>query len=748
MGNGTPQLHQSRPVLADDADFFFRINSYLSEEDRELVQQAFALARREHGPQRRKSGELFFTHPLTVAHYLAEYHLDASALIAALLHDVAEDTKVSIEEIADQFGPNVARLVDGVTKLKDVSEGVAKEHKEVTAVELQHFSLLKLLGIMTDDVRAVIIKLFDRLHNMRTIKATRPESQRRKALETLNVYAPLANRLGIWNVKSELETLSLEVLNPEAYQTVSKRLEQVRQKHQPFFELVSGQIFECLLEAGLDVRNVIIDPENVYTVYLDQIHTNVPHDEVDETLRLVVLLNDWRACYEALGHLHQMWQPVPGKFDDYIAVPRDNLYRALHTMVFHTEGRRIKLRLRTVAMDEVSRIGVLASWLYANTPLWSKGIADRIEAFFENINENINIEPQNPSLGVQGAMDVLRQQIRVYTPRGDMVELAQGSTPLDFAYTIHTGLGDQCQEAYVNEASYPLNRPLRDGDYVFIQKKPVAQPLRAWLDKDLGYITTNYALSHARRWFRRLTRAEAIDQGRQLLISELVMLGLPGYPHATIAEAFQYKDEQELYYELGRAEVLPTKVSTRVLQEVWPEEPERNLDTVVVSVSGEQFVIKNANGHKLRLCGTCQPRPLQSIVGYLRTDGGVTVHAKGCHTLKSGRTHEWARLLKLEWGQTLPRKARLLTVKVEVYDRPGLLYEITDLMKGQINIAYIHTPPPFNAGKKTIIMCLEAESPRQAVRILHQIQALANVFSVRGLPEGPPGIGQQGKRPL
>jgi (p)ppGpp synthase/HD superfamily hydrolase len=279
-------------------------------------------------------------------------------------------------------------------------------------------------------------------------------------------------------------------------------------------------------------------------------------------------------------------------------------------------------------------------------------------------------------------MDVLRQQIRVYTPRGDMVELAQGSTPLDFAYTIHTGLGDQCQEAYVNEASYPLNRPLRDGDYVFIQKKPVAQPLRAWLDKDLGYITTNYALSHARRWFRRLTRAEAIDQGRQLLISELVMLGLPGYPHAAIAEAFQYKDEQELYYELGRAEVLPTKVSTRVLQEVWPEEPERNLDTVVVSVSGEQFVIKNANGHKLRLCGTCQPRPLQSIVGYLRTDGGVTVHAKGCHTLKSGRTHEWARLLKLEWGQTLPRKARLLTVKVEVYDRPGLLYEITDLMRG------------------------------------------------------------------
>ncbi len=734
-------LPTTRPLLADAAQFFCRINSYLSLKDREMVQTAFALARREHGDQRRKSGELFFTHPLTVAYYLAEYHLDAPALVAALLHDVAEDTKVSLDQIEAQFGADVRLLVDGVTKLKDVSLGVAKGRR-MSPDELQQATLHKLLGIMTDDVRAVIIKLFDRLHNMRTIQAMPLDKQQQKAHETLSVYAPLANRLGIWNVKNEMETLSLEVLYPETFQIVSARLDEIRQKHQPFFELVSGQIFECLLEAGLDVRNVVIDPENIYTVYLDQIQAGVSHREVDETLRLVVLLNDWRACYEALGHLHQLWQPVPGRFDDYIAVPGDNLYRSLHTMVFHTEGRRIKLRLRTVAMDEVSRIGVLTRWLYAGTPLWTKGIADRIEAFFENINENINIEPQNPILGVQGAMDVLRKQVRVYTPQGEVVELRQGATALDFAYSIHTGLGDQCLAAQVNETPYPLNRPLRDGDHVRIIKKQAAQPQRAWLDRDLGYITTNYAHSHARRWFRRLSRQEAIDQGKQLLTSELEMLGLPGYPHTAVAEAFKYGSEQELYYELGRAELLPTTVSTRVLQDIWQQGPERHLDTEVRSLEGERFVITNANGHKLRLCGTCQPRPREPIMGYLRTDGAVTVHGKGCHTLQSSRrARQWGRLLKLEWGRTTPRKARLLTMAIDVYDRPGLLYEITDLMQAErINIAYIHTPLTTNAGKKLVILCLEVERPRQAVGILHQIQALANVISVRGLPDGPPDM--------
>jgi GTP pyrophosphokinase len=453
---------------------------------------------------------------------------------------------------------------------------------------------------------------------------------------------------------------------------------------------------------------------------------------------LVVLLNDWPSCYLALGHLHQLWKPVPGKFDDYIAVPRDNLYRSLHTTVVHTNGQPIKLRLRTVAMDKVSEIGVLARWLYAGTPLWSKGIAERIDAFFDNINENINVEPQNPAAGVKGVVeDVFRKQIHVYTPDGDVVELAQGATPIDFAYVIHTELGNQSHAAYVNDVLYPLNKPLKDGDQVRIKKKTRSQPQRAWLDEDLGYITTNYARSHARRWFRRLSSETAIAQGKQLLDDELSMLGLPSYSHEAIANWFQYENTNALYYDLGRAELLPTVVSTRVLEEKWSRGPGRNLDNLIYSDTGEKFVITNVQGRELRLCATCKPQPRDTIIGFVRADGGVTVHKEKCHSLWPERLS--GRLLKLGWGEAGARRARLVTVQIDVYDRSGLLFEITQLLQSEeINIPYINTPPILRSGEVRLILTMEVVRPRQLVRVLHQIHALANVFAVRCLPGHPP----------
>ncbi|MCZ7674504.1 MAG: HD domain-containing protein [Chloroflexi bacterium] len=301
------------------------------------MQDAFVLARQEHGDQRRKTGELFFNHPLTVASYLSEYHLDAAALEAALLHDVAEDTKISIEEIEAMFSAEVAQIVDGVTKLKDVTEGVAKGRR-LSPQEIQDQTLHKLFRAMTIDVRTVIIKLFDRLHNMRTIHAMPLHKQRQKAKETLSVYAPLANRLGLWTLKNELEALSLEVLQNRAYNIISKRLQEVEKQHQEMYHLVSAEIFNCLLQADIDVRNVLLSPESIYSVYQDIIATGGSYEEIDRTMRLKILLNEWPACYQALGHLHQLWKPVPGTFDDYIAVPRDNLYRSLHTTVLHSSG--------------------------------------------------------------------------------------------------------------------------------------------------------------------------------------------------------------------------------------------------------------------------------------------------------------------------------------------------------------------------------------------------------------------------
>ena len=721
----------------DGAQFFEQINSYLSVKDHRLVQTAFTFARQEHGTQRRKSGELFFTHPLTVAQYLAEYQLDAPALAAALLHDVAEDTRISVAELEEMFGAEVARLVDGVTKLKDVSLGVARG-KKLTPQEIQDASLHKLFGVMTTDVRAVIIKLFDRLHNMRTIKAMPPHKQGQKAEETLAVYSPLANRLGIWKLKNELEALSLEVLREKAFIIIKQRLEEINREHRVAFDMIGGQIFDLLLEANLDIRNVFLAPENIYTVYQDQLRSGNAFRDVDKTMRLVIVLNDWPSCYRAMGHIHQLWKPVPGTFDDYIAVPRDNLYRSLHTTVIHSNGQQLKLRFRTVAMDKVSEIGVLARWMYADTPFWTKGVADRVETFLANISDNINLEPQDPSAGVKGVVeDVFSKQIRVYTPRGDGVELPQGATPIDFAYAIHTGLGDQCHKAYVNEMLHPLNKALKDGDRVQIVKKPRAQPQRFWLDEDLGYIATNYARSHARRWFRRLPAATAVSQGRDLLRYELTMLGLPQYPHQDIAAAFHYKTTTDLYYSLGRAELLPTVVVNRILEEQWNQGPARDLDHIVFSATGEQFIITNTRRGKLRLCGTCQPRTRDAIIGFVRADGSTTVHKEGCRTLRPELMH--GRTLKLGWSEeSTIRQARLVTIQIDVHDRPGLLFEITHLMQEQqINIAYIHTPHR-RSGEVQIILTLEVISPRQLVRILHRIYALTNVFAVRCLRQGPP----------
>jgi GTP pyrophosphokinase len=330
-----PEQREARRVSPhhidpDGHDFFALIDTYLDSEDQARVRDAFELARLEHGNQRRRSGELFFTHPLTVSYYLAEYRLDAAALMAALLHDIAEDTLVSIQQIRDLFGAEVSYLVDGVTNLKEVSAGIARD-RLLTPDEIQDASLHKMFDAMTADVRVVLVKLFDRLHNMRTIQALPINTQIRKANETLLVYAPLANRLGIWHLKGELEGLCLQVLDADAYSAVHQALEGASRRHQSAYLSVTQEITQHLNENDLVVANVLPSPESEYSVYLALSAVGAPYSGLESPLRVVVLLDDVPSCYLALGYLHQKWRPVPGTFDDYIASPRENLYRALHT---------------------------------------------------------------------------------------------------------------------------------------------------------------------------------------------------------------------------------------------------------------------------------------------------------------------------------------------------------------------------------------------------------------------------------
>ncbi len=727
-------------VIASAEQLFALTDTYLHPNDQQQVREAFQFARREHGTQRRKTGELFFTHPLTVATYLAHYRLDAAAISAALLHDIAEDADIPVEVLSDEFGPEVAQLVDGVTKLKEVTRGVAKERKTISVEELQQATINKLLQAMTADVRTVIIKLFDRLHNMRTIHGMSPGKQRSKAKETLSVFAPLAYRLGMWEVKSELEGLSLQVLEPNVYESIRAELERLARAQTPFFETVRAQIANCLTSNGLGVQDVKMSPENIFTVYKDLEKQDAGFRDVDRMLRVTVLMENTIDCYTALGYLHHLWPVVPHRFDDYISVRRENLYQSLHTTLVHSEGQPLKVRLRTVDMDRIAQMGVLAKWYYADTPLWSTGLADRVDEFFKNISQTISVEPQDPAMGARSVVeDVLSEQIRVYSKDGDPFELPQGSTPLDFAYRVHSELGNQCRDALVNDLPFPLNKPLKNGDQVRIIKNQRAQPRRAWLDEDLGYITTTTARSYARRWFRRLNETEATEQGRDILLHELTMLGMRHLSHDEIAKLFECADARELYYNLGRAELLPTDLSTGIMTAHWADDPALPKGNVVVAVDGTTYVITNANTPKLHLCATCDPRPRDAIVGYRRQNGMLTVHRESCPTLNvdRSRAENNSRLLKLGWGEFDVREARIIPLHVDVYDRPGLLHEATELMQEKdINIRNICTFREESGGELYLQLELEVTSPRQMVRILHQLEALVNVRAVRRVAGG------------
>ncbi len=716
-------------VTKDGKQFFNQIYSYLSREDIARVQAAFSFARRGHGKQRRRSGELFFIHPLAVARYLADYQMDAPALMAALMHDVAEDTPATVEEIANLFGKDVALLVDGVTKLKEVTADI-RQGRRMSRKEIQDGTLVKLLGVMTNDIRSVIVKLFDRLHNLRTISSMPPHKQVEKAEETLLVYAPLANRLGIWTLKNELEALSLQILQPEAYQTIQNRLDQIHQEQQETYNSVSAEIFSVLMNADVDIRNVMLAPEGVYTVYQDLVKKETSFRHVDRTMRLVVLISDWPSCYRAMGHLHRLWRPIPNEFDDYIAVPRDNLYQSLHTTVVHSSGHRLKLRFRTPIMDQVSKIGSLARWMFAGMRFWSDTQMEHLDAFLDNVRFNIQFD--DAAVGVQGVIeDVFRQQIRVYTPAGKVLELAVGATPIDFAYRIHTRLGDRCSSARVNGVLYPLNRPLQDGDRVEIFKTPTARPHRAWLERDLRYIGTTYAYQHARRWFRRLSDETAVNQGRSLLKIELSTLGLPDYSPEEVADLLEYPSVISLYYALGRADFLTEELAVNILSNDWEQDSMHDDAFKVRSLDGIEYAITNTQKRDLQLCGSCLPTPPDVIGGYIRADGTVTVHHDTCHIFNreklSGRT------LRLQWAKTAVHKIRTITIRVNVVDRHGLLHEITELLRNeQINIAQINTYTP-QEGNVRMLFSLEMDTPQRLVRILHQIRALDNVALVHAI---------------
>jgi GTP pyrophosphokinase len=717
---------------------------YLKPEEFERVKAAYKFARKMHGDQRRKSGELFFTHPLTVATYLADYKLDADALIAALLHDVAEDTVVSVLKIESMFGADVARIVDGVTKFKQTTDS-ANAQGPYSKEQLRNATLLKLFEFMAQDVRVVIIKLFDRLHNMRTMDSMPQEKRLLKANETLYVYAPLANRLGMWELKNALQSLALYIVDEAAFYSIQKQLDELYFNQEFKLKAIRRQIKTKLDAERIPYIDVIPSPRNVYTVY-EKARQNGASSGLDIIPRLVVVVPHKYDCYTALGAIHEMWGPVNSSFDDYIARPRENLYRALHTTVIHKtrrghKGQRIKLRFRTEAMNIASGIGVLARWAYGGHSLWSPEMAavtDQVSNLLESIDQDIKTDQDefiDPTNDVRGVVeDILQADIVAFTPNAEAKSLPEGATPIDFAYTVHSDIGNSCRAARVNGELVPLNHVLQDGDLVEILTFTHPQPQRIWLDENLGFVKTTRARQQVRRHFRKLDGARAIRQGRELLRGELNRVGQPDYSHDTVAKWMGYSEARYLYYALGRAEILVTSVAIKVLTDRWNEGPMRHIGRIVDSAEGEGFIINNAGDRTLRLCQSCNARPGDAITGFIRKDGGITIHQAGCHTLPPDPYS--FRTVRLSWGEE-EHQVRLVEIDIQVYDRPHLLYEISDVLQLEnINIASISTKHDENGFH--VHVGLEVLTPAHLIRILHRIQALVNVRLACVRSEAPP----------
>ena len=517
------------------SDLLQKASTYLTEDRLHLVEQAYEFAEAQHAGQHRKSGEPYIEHPLNAALFLADLRQDSATLAAALLHDVIEDCGLSKEELSGKFGAEVSRLVDGVTKLTRLdllTENRSAE--EISDSHAQAESIRKMLVAMAEDVRVVVIKLADRLHNMQTLAPLSPNRQRAIAQETLDIYAPLAHRLGMWDIKWQLEDLSFRTLHPDEYKEISRWLATRRAEREAYLERQCQLVRDELTESGIR-GSVYGRPKSIYSIHQKTQKYAAQGKEFDEIYDLYairVLVETKGDCYNTLGVIHQLWHPVPGQFDDYIATPKENLYQSLHTTVMCEGGIPLEVQVRTYEMHELAEYGVAAHWSYKERP------SRRGESKNGQFEEKMTwlrqlLEWQREVAGTDEFLesvktDILRDQVFVYTPKGDVRELPTGSTPIDFAYHIHTELGHKCIGAKVNGRLVPLDTALQNGDTVEIVTSKVARgPSMDWLNSALGYVNTASAHQKIRQWFRRLERSEHMEQGKELLTKTLRRLPAP-----------------------------------------------------------------------------------------------------------------------------------------------------------------------------------------------------------------------------
>jgi guanosine-3',5'-bis(diphosphate) 3'-pyrophosphohydrolase len=693
----------------------------------DLVRRAALFAVAAHGADMRRSGEPYVLHPIAVAAILARIQLDAETIAGALLHDVVEDTTVSLEQIEAAFGVRIARLVDGVSKLGripwtiDDAESVGSREKAQQAENLR-----KMFLAMVDDIGVVLIKLADRLHNMRTLDALPPEKQIRIAVQTLEIYAPLANRLGIWQFKSELEDLAFQYTHPEAFQALKHEFEKRARDSAPYIEQVKDELLDTLREAGIEAE-ITGRTKHIYSIYCKMMLKRRNLDEIYDVIGLRILVTDRKDCYGALGVVHARWHPLPGEFDDYIATPKDSMYQSLHTAVVGPGGHPIEIQIRSREMHRIAEHGVAAHWRYKEGGRPDARIEAKV-AWLRQLMEWRDQVADAEEFVESLKSDVFKEQIYVFTPAGDIIELPAGATPVDFAYRIHTEVGHQCVGAKINDQLVPLDYRLQNGQVVkIVTSRARTGPNRDWLLSSSDYVTTASAREKIRRWFRSQERDENIVQGREILERELRRMSVELKPDDLLKAFPQYPKLDDLLAAIGYGALPAQRIAVRLAQhreqDVLTPAP-----NILVPRTPPRLQVMGVGDLLTNLAMCCRPVNGDPIVGYVTRGRGVTVHREDCPNVIN--VSEPERIVPVAWGDQ-GEETFAVTIQVKAWDRVGLLKDVSTVLADErVNILSVVTTT-HDDRTVTLFATVEVEGIDQLSMILRKLEGVREVYEVR-----------------
>ena len=734
-------MSKNKNYTAEDVVSLCR--EYMNEKSIQFIEKAIEYATFAHKDQVRKSGEAYIVHPIQVAGILAELRLDPDTIATGFLHDVVEDTGFTIDDIEYVFGKDVAFLVDGVTKLGKIKY---KSHEEQQAENHR-----KMLLAMANDLRVIMVKLADRLHNLRTLKFHKPEKQRMIANETLEIYAPLAHRLGMNKIKWELEDTSLRYLNPQQYYRIVQLMDSKRDEREAYIHETVVNIEEATQELEIEAE-IYGRPKHIYSIYRKMKDKKKEFNEIYDLLAIRVLVNSIRDCYAVVGAIHTKWKPMPRRFKDYIAMPKANMYQSIHTTVIGPGGKPVEIQIRTFEMNAVAEYGVAAHWAYkeGNTQKVSNDPLQKQLDWFKDL-----IELQDDSKDANDFMnsvkeDIFGDKVYVFTPKGDVSELPLGSGPLDFAYNIHTEVGNKTVGAKVNNKIVPLNYQLKTGDIVEVLTSANSfGPSRDWIN----LVFTTRAKNKIRRFFKLQNREESILRGRDLLEKQIADLEFSPKDFLTkmqlkeISSRFNFANEDDLFAAIGFGEVSVQTVANRLTDKARREIEKQKMqeeafeqttekiqrkDTQKMSIKHENgVIIEGVNNLLIRLSRCCNPVPGDEIVGYITKGRGISVHRKDCPNVKVQQDQQ-TRLIDVDWEDTGNSKQQYDTeLVVEGYNRNGLLNEVLNVINS-ITKSLNSVNGKVDSNKMaTITVNIGIHNTEQLEFIVKKINQIPDVYSVR-----------------